>query len=73
MIEMTTHPTNKAQIVEDEEKEMLFSYGTLIMVKKDGKFYRCWDDWSSTTGRHIGQFCGMNKKQFMELPFWEEK
>ena len=26
------------------------------------------DNWSATTGRHIAAFCGLNKKEFLDLP-----
>lgn len=74
MIRMVKHPTGKADIIYEEDgRELLFSYGTLIMVKEDGKYYRVWDGWNYTTGRHISWFCEMKKKDFESLPFYKEK
>lgn len=39
----------------------------LIWAKKDAQ-ERLWGGWSATTGRHIAAFCGMNKKEFTNLP-----
>lgn len=56
-------------IIDDEGTETLISYGTPIIERTaDGKLNRLWfSDWTATTGRHIKSFCGLNKKQFMEL------
>lgn len=55
-------------IVEDDGREILYSYGTKIMTKyPDGKLVRHWGGWSATTGRHIASFCGLNKKQYLEM------
>lgn len=59
----------------DDGTEILYSYGVLIMRKyTNGVMTRSWngtiegtDRWSATTGRHIKAFCGLNKKQYMEL------
>ena len=53
----------------DEGTETLISYDTPIIERTaDGKLNRLWfSDWTATTGRHIKSFCGLNKKQFMEL------
>ena len=53
----------------DEGTETLISYDTPIIERTaDGKLNRLWfGDWTATTGRHIKSFCGLNKKQFMEL------
>lgn len=49
---------------------VLFSYFTPIMIlKKNGDMVRLYDGWSNTTGTHIKSFCGLNKKEFMALPY----
>lgn len=60
---------NKAHIVYEEDgTETLFSYETPIIERRpDGTLKRLWYGWSATTGRHIGKFCGLNKKQFEAL------
>ena len=48
---------------------ILYSYDTKIIYKdENGQYWRLWDGWSATTGRHIKSFCGMNKKQYESLP-----
>lgn len=60
-------------VIDDDNTRHLFSYGTLIMSRNpDGTYTRHWDDWSATTGRHITAFCGMHKKEFMNLPLGEK-
>lgn len=56
-------------IIDDEGTETLISYDMPIIERTaDGKLNRLWfGDWTATTGRHIKSFCGLNKKQFMEL------
>lgn len=60
----------KAYIMVDaaERTETLYSYDTPVLCRKDGKFIRLWDDWSATTGRHIKEFSGLTKAEFMKLP-----
>lgn len=58
----------KAKVVIDENGETLYSYDTPIIRKNtNGTLTRLYSDWSATTGRHIKAFCGLNKKEFMEL------
>lgn len=38
-------------------------------IDADGNIIRLWNGWSATTGRHISAFCGLNKKEYLELPF----
>ena len=53
----------------DDGSEVLQSYETQVLRRySDGTLYRLWDDWSATTGKHIKAFCGLNKKQYLELP-----
>jgi hypothetical protein len=56
-------------VIDDDGTETLISYDTPIIERTaDGKLNRLWfGDWTATTGRHIKSFCGLNKKQFMEL------
>jgi hypothetical protein len=56
-------------VVADDGSETLYSYDTPIIRRTaGGELERLWfDDWTATTGRHIKSFCGLNKKQFMEL------
>lgn len=54
--------------IQDDGTETLFSYDTAIIERtSQGELKRLYDGWTATTGRHIKAFCGMNKKQFMEL------
>lgn len=50
----------------------LYSYNTPILSIENGIFKRLWDGWSATTGWHIKAFCGFNKKEFFEIPYYEE-
>lgn len=50
----------------------LYSYNTPILSIENGVFKRLWDGWSATTGRHIKVFCGFNKKEFFEIPYYKE-
>ena len=59
----------KAVVYVFEGCEYLHSYGTLIMSRDSGVLTRHWDGWSATTGRHIKAFCGLNKQEFMSLPY----
>lgn len=61
---------NKAFVeVMPDESEVLYSYNTKILTKTaSGELIRHWNGWTATTGRHIAAFCGLNKKQFLELP-----
>ena len=53
----------------DDGSEVLQSYQTQIVRRyPDGTITRLWNDWSATTGKHIKAFCGLNKKQYLELP-----
>lgn len=60
----------KAYIIALPETVTLYSYNTPILEKdvKSGKLTRLWDGWSTTSGRHISAFCGLNKKEFLSLP-----
>ena len=59
--------------VQDDGTEILMSYNTpVIMRSPSGKLFRIWPDWSATTGRHIKSFCGLNKAEFVKLPYYDE-
>lgn len=54
--------------IEDDGSETLFSYEIPIIKRTDdGKLVKLWDSWSATTGRHINAFCGLNKKEYLNL------
>lgn len=56
-------------MVEDNGTETLYSYETAIIKRTAaGELVRLWAGWSTTTGRHIAAFCGLNKAGFMALP-----
>lgn len=59
----------KVYITEDGT-EILYSYNTPI-IRRDitGKLTRLYSGWSATTGAHIKAFCGLNKAEFIKLPF----
>ena len=58
----------KCYVEKEDGVETLFSYNTKIMSKDDNvNFKRYYAKWTATTGRHIKAFCGMNKKEFMNL------
>lgn len=54
--------------VENDGTKTLYSYGTPIISKSpSGELKRLWFDFTTTTGKHIKAFCGLNKKEFMNL------
>lgn len=59
----------KAIVTIDEDgAETLSSYNTPIIKRTvSGELVKLWDGWTSTTGRHIKAFCGLNKAQYMSL------
>lgn len=55
-------------VVEDNGTETLYSYGTPIVKRLvSGELVKMWDGWTTTTGRHIKTFCGLNKAAYMSL------
>lgn len=47
----------KAIVIEKNGNIVLKSYDTYVaVITPDGVFHRTWDDWSSTTGRHVKAF-----------------
>lgn len=55
-------------VVEDNGTETLYSYGTPIVKRLvSGELVKMWDGWTTTTGRHIQAFCGLNKAAYMNL------
>lgn len=59
----------KAIVEEDDDgNKTLTSYETkVIRIDSDGTLHRLWDDWSSTTGRHVKAFCGLTKKDWDKM------
>ena len=55
-------------IIDAAGTETLYSYNTPIIKRTvSGELVKLWDGWTSTTGRHIKAFCGLNKSQYMSL------
>ena len=55
-------------VIEDAGTETLYSYNTPIIKKyKNGKLEKLYNGWTVTTGIHIKSFCGLSKKDFMNL------
>lgn len=49
-------------------ESILFSYNTPILKRdRSGALRRLWNGWSMTTGKHIREFCGLNKSEFLKL------
>ena len=70
MIYTLPNSNNKARVLKDSEgDEFLYSYDTPVLLNHNGKLYRLWNGWSATTGRHIKEYCGLNKKQYLELEY----
>ena len=70
MIYTLPNSNNKARVFKDSEgDEFLISYDTPVLLNHNGKLYRLWNGWTATTGRHIKEYCGLNKKQYLELEF----
>ena len=64
---------NKAFVIYQDDKEYLQSYDTIVAVKtSDGVIHRTWDDYSATTQRHIKAFAGLNKHEYLGLPYEPE-
>lgn len=58
----------KVKIYSDNTK-VLQSYNTdVAKIDANGNVIRLWDGWTTTTGRHIIAFCGLKKKEFLNLP-----
>jgi len=54
--------------IDKDGNETLYSYNTAIIKRlASGELVKLWNGWSATTGRHIRTFCGLNKKEFLEL------
>ena len=59
-------------LIENDGTETLYSYNTPIIKRTvAGELVRMRDSWSATTGRHVAAFCGLNKSEFMQLPYNE--
>lgn len=59
----------KCKVFETENGfRFLQSYDTIVAREdKEGKIHRLWGGWSLTTGRHIKEFCGLNKSEWDKL------
>ena len=65
----------KAKVIRTEKARYLLSYNTIICrVSFGGEFRKLWNDWSSTTAKHITDFMrfvrwgnGFNKKEWTNL------
>lgn len=54
--------------VEENGTETLYSYNTPIIKRLvSGELVKLWNGWTTTTGRHIAAFCGLNKTEYMNL------
>lgn len=66
---------SKAKVIVTQEGKYLLSYNTIVCgVLSNGCFVKLWDDWSSTTAKHINDFMrvvhcgnGFNKKEWNKL------
>lgn len=55
--------------INDDISETLYSFGIPIIKKyDDGRIERLYDGWNTKIGKHVKAFCGLSKKQFIELP-----
>ena len=53
--------------------EILYSYDTPIISRStDGTLKRLYNGYTTTTGKHIKAFCGLNKQDFLALSIEEE-
>lgn len=65
----------KAKVIVTEKARYLLSYDTIVCgLTFSGSFMKFWDDWSSTTAKHINDFMlftrfsnGFNKKEWLKL------
>lgn len=72
---------NKAHIYTYKHYIFLISYTTPVLMynKRTHKYYRFWDDWSVTTGKHIDDFTrlitdnpnGISKSEFLKIPLYD--
>lgn len=60
----------KARVtVYSDGSKVLASYSTdVARIDANGNVFRLWTGWSATTGKHIAAFCGLNKREFTNLP-----
>lgn len=65
----------KAVVVEDDNKAILYSYGTPVAEIVDGIIRKLWNCYSATTMRHVNAFIdfygieGGGKKWWESLPY----
>lgn len=56
--------------IQEDSTEILYSYNTPIIKRTaGGELVRIWNGWTATTGRHIISFCGLNKREFLKIPY----
>ena len=56
--------------IQEDGTEILYIYNTPIIKRTTGgELIRIWDGWTATTGRHIISFCGLNKREFLQIPY----
>lgn len=57
-------------MIQEDGTETLYSYNTPIIKRTAaGDLIRIWNGWTATTGRHINSFCGLNKREFLQIPY----
>lgn len=54
--------------ISDNGEEVLLSYNAPMVKRVDGKLIRLCSEWSPSAGAHIKSYCGLDKKEFMNLP-----
>ena len=61
----------KAIVIDYENGfKTLISYNTIVLVERpDGSYIRTWNDYTKTTGKHIDNFSGLSKKQYLALEY----
>jgi hypothetical protein len=64
----------KAKTRQEGNAVILTSYATDVARIEGGKLFRLWSGWSSTTAKHINDFCKqyglptLNKSEWMAMP-----
>ena len=67
-LSLSSKINGNAHVIVEHGNLVLFSYNTKIMVQDVyGNFYRIWDGWTNTTGKHIKAFSGLNKEGYFNL------
>ena len=64
----------KAKTRTENNATILTSYATDVAKIENGKLFRLWSGWSSTTAKHINDFCKqyglptISKKEWLQMP-----